>query len=215
VDYEGTNLVLHIKGAPNVALAENSLRGLRICVDPGHGGRETGAIGLSGIKEATMNLAISLKVERMLRELGAEVIMTRRTDIDVPLGDRVATAVAAKADLLLSIHNNSLPDGRNPLTEHGTSTYYYHPQSRTYANDLRIAMVPAIGFPDYNTRWQNLALCRPTQMPASLVEVGFVINPDEYAVLISDEGQERAARGITNGVRNFLSQALGVTPVPQ
>lgn len=212
VDYEGTNLVLHVKGAPDVALSQGSLSGLRICVDPGHGGRETGAIGCSGIKEATMNLGIGLKVERMLRELGAEVIMTRRQDIEVPLGDRVATAVAARADLLLSIHNNSLPDGRNPWTEHGTSSYYYHPQSRAYASDVRAGVVESLGFPDYNTRWQNLALCRPTEMPATLVEVGFVINPDEYAALISDEGQERAARGIVNGLRNFLSQSLGVTP---
>jgi N-acetylmuramoyl-L-alanine amidase len=212
VDYEGSNMVLHVKGAPNVALSQNSLAGLRICIDPGHGGRETGAIGCSGIKESTMNLGIGLKVERILRELGAEVIMTRKTDIDVSLGDRVATAVAARADLLLSIHNNSLPDGRNPWTEHGTSSYYYHPQSRIYANDIRSGTVESVGFPDYNTRWQNLALCRPSQMPACLVEVGFVINPDEYAALISDEGQERAARGIAGGVRNFLSQSLGVTP---
>jgi N-acetylmuramoyl-L-alanine amidase len=214
-------MVLHVKGAPNTPLlAQGSLQGLRICVDPGHGGKETGAIGCSGIKEASINLGIGLKVERMLREMGAEVIMTRRNDIDVSLQDRVNTAVAARADLLLSIHGNSLPDGRNPWTEHGTSSYYYHPQSRGYANDVRAATVQTLGFPDYNTRWQNLALCRPTQMPACLVEVGFVINPDEYATMISTDGQEHAARGITNGVLNFLkvnllsanSSAAGAVP---
>ena len=209
VTYEGTNLVVHVKGAPNLPLlSQGSLQGLRICVDPGHGGKETGAIGCSGVKESTINLAIGLKVERLLREMGAEVIMTRKQDIDVSLQDRVATAVSARADLLLSIHGNSLPDGRNPWTEHGTSSYYYHPQSRGYANDVRAGAVEKLGFPDYNTRWQNLALCRPTQMPACLVEVGFVINPDEYATMLSQDGQERAARGITSGVRNFLRSSL-------
>jgi N-acetylmuramoyl-L-alanine amidase len=210
-EYEDTNLVLHVKGAPNVALAENSLRGLRICVDPGHGGRETGAIGCSGIKEATINLAIGKKLERILRDQGAEVIMTRNDDVDVSLADRVAMAVAAKADLLVSVHNNSLPDGRNPWTEHGTSSYYYHPQSRALANAGREGMVAETGLRDYNTRWQNLALCRPSQMPAALMEVAFVINPDEYAMLLSNEGQERAALGIAKGVRNFLSQSLGAS----
>jgi len=212
VDYDGTNLVLHINGAPNVALAEGSLRGLRICIDPGHGGREVGAIGCSGIKEATINLAIAKKLERILQDQGAQVIMTRNEDVDVSLGERVAIATAAKADLLLSVHNNSLPDGRNPWTEHGTSSYYYHPQSREFANTTRAATVEEVGLPDYNTRWQNLALCRPSRYPAMLMEVGFVINPDEYALLISNEGQERAALGIAKGVRSFLSQALYAAP---
>ncbi len=212
VEYDGTNLVLHINGAPNVALSENSVRGLRICIDPGHGGRETGAIGCSGIREATINLAIAKKLERILQDQGAQVTMTRTEDVDVSLPERVAIATASNADLLLSVHNNSLPDGRNPWTEHGTSSYYYHPQSREFANITRAATVEEVGLPDYNTRWQNLALCRPSRYPAMLMELGFVINPDEYALLISNEGQERAALGIAKGVRNFLSQALNAPP---
>lgn len=213
VDFDGSNLVLHVKGAPNVALSENSLRGLRICLDPGHGGREPGATGLSGIKEATINLAITKRLERILRQQGADVIMARTGDVDVSLGERVAAAVAANADLLLSVHNNSLPDGRNPWNEHGASSYYYHPQSRLFAADVREGLVAETGFRDYNTRWQNLALCRPTRMPAALIEVGFVINPDEYAFLLSEQGQERAARGIANGIRSFLTRALSA-PAP-
>lgn len=212
LDYDGTNLRLHIKGAPNVALSENSFRGLRICVDPGHGGRETGAIGCSGIKESTINLAIGQRFARMLRDLGAEVIMTRDGDVDVSLGDRVNIAGNANADILISIHNNSLPDGRNPWTEHGTSSYYYHPQSRLLANVERVGVVQDLGFPDYNTRWQNLALCRPTKMPATLVEVGFLNNPDEYATLLSEAGQQQAASGLIKGLRSFLTSAVGAVP---
>lgn len=212
-DYEDNNLILHINGAPNVALGPGTLQGLKVCVDPGHGGAEAGAIGCGGVKESMINLGIGLKLAAMLRAEGAEVILTRDSDVDVSLADRVAIANKAAADLLISVHNNSLPDGRNPLSEHGTSSYYYHPQSLLLSNALRAGVLSDLGFPNFHTRWQNLALCRPSRMPASLVEVGFVINPDEYAALVSDGGQSRAARGIVRGVHQFLAQALTNAPV--
>lgn len=212
-EYEGTNLVLRIKGAPHVI--PGSLQGLKICVDPGHGGAETGAIGCSGIKESTINLAIAKRTQQLLRAAGAQVIMTRMGDEEVSLADRVKIAVDNHCDLLVSIHNNSLPDGRNPWQEHGTSSYYYHPQSLSLANALRQGVVNNLGFVDFHTRWQNLALCRPSQMPAALVEVGFLINPDEYAALLSPSGQQKAAAGIVSGVRTFLTQALAPSQPPR
>jgi N-acetylmuramoyl-L-alanine amidase len=216
VTYEGTNLVLHIKGAPNLipgSAGLTNLSGLIVCVDPGHGGSETGAIGCGGIKEATVNLAIGQRLQRQLEAAGARVVMTRTGDTAISLGDRVATAIAARADLLISIHNNALPDGRNPWTEKGTSTYWYHPQSIPLARQLKAGVISQTGFKDYGTRYQNLALCRPTQMPACLVEVGFMINPDEYAQLIDPAVQEQAARGVLKGVQNFLNASLPKPPV--
>lgn len=211
VDYDDTNLVLHIKGKPNVNLSDNSLAGLKICVDPGHGGAESGAIGCSGTREATINFAIAKRVEQLLQARGAEVIMTRDGDVDVSLADRVATAVLNKADLLVSIHGNSLPDGLNPWTEYGTSSYYYHPQSLQLASHIRQGVVNHLGFNDYHTRWQNLFVCRPSQMPAQLVEIGFINNPDELSEMLSPAGQEKAAIGIVNGVHQFLSHAFNPT----
>lgn len=201
-DYEETSLVLHVKAKPN--LRPNSLQGLTICVDPGHGGRETGAIGCSGIKEATINLAIALKLKALLENSGARVVMTRIADREVSLDERVEIANKARADILLSVHNNSLPDGRDPLNEHGTSSYWYHPQSIALARTVNSGMVQEIGFPDFGSRFQNLALTRPSGMLAMLAEVGFVINPEEYAVLLSAEGQQRAAQGILKGLFTYL-----------
>ncbi len=201
-DYDDTNLVLHVKARPK--LTANSLQGLTICIDPGHGGRETGAIGCSGIKEATINLGIALKLKALLENSGARVIMTRIADRDVSLDERVEIANKAHADILLSVHNNSLPDGRDPLTEHGTSSYWYHPQSIGLARTINSSMVQDIGFPDFGSRFQNLALTRPSAMLATLAEVGFVINPEEYAILISAEGQQRAAEGILKGLFSYL-----------
>ncbi len=203
-DYDDTNLVLHIKHAPRLSANAESLQGLSICVDPGHGGRETGAIGCSGIKEANINLGIAMKLKTLLENSGAKVTMTRVSDKDVSLDERVAIANNAHVDLLLSVHNNSLPDGRDPLKEHGTSSYWYHPQSIALAHSINSGMVDDVGFPDFGSRFQNLALTRPSGMLACLAEVGFVINPEEYAVLISPEGQQRAAEGLLKGLVNYL-----------
>jgi N-acetylmuramoyl-L-alanine amidase len=203
-DYDDTSLVLHIKAPPRLSKSAENLQGLTICVDPGHGGRETGAIGCSGIKEAMINLGISLKLKTLLENAGAKVIMTRVTDQDVSLDERVQIANNAHVDVLLSVHNNSLPDGRDPLTEHGTSSYWYHPQSVALAHTVNSGMVQEVGFPDFGSRFQNLALTRPSGMLAMLAEVGFVINPEEYAVLLSPDGQQRAAEGLLQGLIRYL-----------
>lgn len=203
-EYQGTNLVVHIKGAPPVVPGSGSLKGLKICVDAGHGGKEIGAIGCSGIKEAWLNLQVAKKLEHILKQRGADVVMTRTTDVVVSLDDRVKIAADNNCDLLLSVHHNSLPDARNPWTEHGTSSYYYHPQALMFANLVRQGMVNELAFGDFHTRWQNLALCRPSRQPSSLAEVAFVCNPDEYAAMLTDAGQERAALGLAKGIEDFV-----------
>lgn len=203
--YNGTTLVLHIKRPLTLQNTDTGkLHGLTICVDPGHGGFQPGAIGCSGVSEATINLAISQKLRALLEAEGARVVMTRMTDVDLDLNQRVELAKSAGADILLSVHNNSLPDGRNPLTEHGSSTYWYHPQSTEFARYLDDALVETLGFGDVGARYQNLALTRPTHMLAVLNEVGFMINPDEYAQLIQPAVQEKAARAIVTGLKRYL-----------
>lgn len=203
--YEDTNLVLHIKAPPRLRPGAGALNGLRICVDPGHGGSETGSIGPSGVRESAVNLSIALQLRDLLEQEGAAVVMTRTTESEGPtLAQRVNTAVKERCDLLLSVHNNALPDGRDPWSEHGTSTHWYHPQSIELAKTLKSALIREVGFPDFGTLYQNLALCRPSQMPAVLVEVGFMINPDEFARLIDPQVQRRAAQGLLNGIENYL-----------
>jgi len=206
------NLVLHIKNPPDLIAAKNaqnkiaSLQGLSICIDPGHGGAELGAIGLSGIREAQINLAIAQKVKEELLKAGATVYMTRDDDSDVSLDDRVAFAKKKAVDLLISVHNNALPDGRDPNKEHGTSTYYYHPQSKELATILRDAMTSELKLKPLGARYQNLALCRPSNMQAVLVEVGFMVNPDEYALLIDPAFQKRAAVALKDGLITYFAK---------
>jgi N-acetylmuramoyl-L-alanine amidase len=206
-------LVLKIKNAPALAPFDRQkadgtgrLQGLKICIDPGHGGAELGAIGPSGAREAQINLAIALKLRDQLRKEGATVFMTREDDSDVSLNDRVEIARAKGADLLISVHNNALPDGRDPIKEHGTSTYYYHPQSKPLAQALESALSRGAGLQPIGARYQNLALCRPSSMQAVLVEVGFMVNPDEFALLIDDNFQQKAAASLKDGLITYFGR---------
>jgi len=210
--YDGTTLCLSIKRAPQLA-ARGNLSGIRICLDPGHGGGERGSIGCSGLPESNLNLAIAMKVKSLLEDKGATVIMTRTSDSqDVSLEERVHIANENQADLLLSIHNNALPDGRDPWKEHGTSSYWYHPQSIELARCLKDEIVKATAFPDLGARYQNLALARPTAMPAVLLEVGFMINPDEFAQLLDPTIQEKVAKAICNGIVIYMNGDNPSTP---
>jgi N-acetylmuramoyl-L-alanine amidase len=153
-----------------------------------------------------VNLAIAARLKEALEGLGARVIMTRTSEAQtVSLADRVRIAEEAGADLLISVHNNALPDGRDPWQEHGTSSYWYHPQAIELARTVKASLTQALGFPDFGTLYQNLALTRPSRMPAVLVEVGFMINPDEYSKLIDPGVQQRAADAIAHGIHTYVS----------
>ena len=127
--------------------------------------------------------------------MGATVIMTRRNQNENPsLDERVRLATNSQSDFLISIHNNALPDGRDPWKEHGTSSYWYHPQSVELAKRLKNSVKDASNFIDLGARYQNLALARGTAMPSVLLEIGFMINPDEFTQLIDPEFQNKIAQ---------------------
>jgi N-acetylmuramoyl-L-alanine amidase len=203
--YEGTALCLDVKREVTSVASDLPLQGVKVCVDPGHGGSEKGSIGCSGEPESQLNLAIASKFKMALQQQGATVIMTRETQGENPsLNKRVDIATNEQADFLISIHNNALPDGRDPWQEHGTSDFWYHPQSMELARCLKDAVVEKIGFPDLGARWQNLALARGTAMPSVLVEVGFMIHPDEFAKLINENTQTEIAQALCAGLIKYV-----------
>ena len=212
--YEGNTLCLAIKNPPLLNKGNNSstndpsacLQGIKICIDPGHGGSEKGSLGCSGLPESQLNLEISSKLKSSLEQLGATVIMTRMSQNENPsLDERVRIATDAQTDFLISIHNNALPDGRDPWKEHGTSSYWYHPQSIELANCLKNSVKNASGFIDLGARYQNLALARGPAMPSVLLEIGFMINPDEFTCLIDPSFQSRIAQAIADGIKKYLT----------
>ncbi len=196
-------LVLEIRKPP-VIDPEKPLRGITICLDPGHGGEEDGAVGPTGIPEKEVNLQIALKLEQALKEKGANIVMTRNSDEEADLYDRVKFAAGEDSVILLSIHNNSLPDGRNPYEDHGTSTYYYHSQSLPLAKTLHKALLEDLGFKDFGIFWSSFVLTRPNEMLSVLLEIGFMINPEEYNLIIESEFQDKIVKSVTRGLEYFL-----------
>ncbi|OGI02048.1 MAG: hypothetical protein A2Y25_04110 [Candidatus Melainabacteria bacterium GWF2_37_15] len=201
--YEGDTLVLELKKPP-VINADNPLKNINICIDPGHGGKEKGVVGPTGIPEKQVNLEIANKLKTLLEKKGANVIMTRTIDEDVEIYDRVKFANNKDAQIFLSIHNNSLPDGRNPYQEHGTSTYYYHSQSLPMAKILHKALLEDVMFNDFGIFWDSLVVTRPQEFLSVLLETGFMINPDEYALLTKPEFQDKIAASIVRGLEYFM-----------
>jgi N-acetylmuramoyl-L-alanine amidase len=200
--YSDHTLILEIKDRPKV---EKKLKGLKICIDPGHS-KDPGAIGPTGLDEKTVNLYIAQKLRYILKKKGAEVVMTRHGMEDVQLYDRPQIAIENDCDILISIHNNALPDGVNPFYNNGVSTYYYHPQSRPLARSIQKELTKELGIPDYGLYYANLALTRPSQLLSVLVECAFIILPEQESLLRSTNFQKKIVESIYQGIQNFVDQ---------
>lgn len=201
--YESNHFVLKLKKPP-VVNKESPLNGKIITLDAGHGGQEKGSVGPTGIPEKDINLKISEYLREELEKSGAKVITTRNTDKFLGLYDRVDIANNNNSQILLSIHNNALPDGKDPYIEHGTSTYYYHNQSLPLAIILQKSMLKELGLKDLGILDRSFALTRPHESLAVLVEVGFMIHPEEYMLLTQDEFQRKAAHSLYLGLEEFF-----------
>jgi N-acetylmuramoyl-L-alanine amidase len=187
-----------------------------ICIDPGHGGDATGAIGVSGAKEKDVNLAMSLLLAKNLRQAGLRVMMTRETDVAVDLHERAAMANAAEAGLFVSIHNNASGGGEDG--PNGTETFYpgtpetYCPEGKLLAEAIQRSLVEALGSADRGARnhWVSLVVLTETEMTAALVEVGFMTNAVEEAKLLTAAYRALAAQAIAEGIFEYLGWSTTV-----
>lgn len=203
--YDNEKLVLKIR-KPFTINAENPLKDVKIAVDAGHGGCEYGAIGCCGDKEKDINLAIAKELQQELESRGAKVAMTREKDDEISLKDRVKCAREKEAAILVSIHANALPDGQDPSKNRGTSVYYYHKQAKPLADCILESMTTQLGTQNDKVRQGSLALVRPTASVSVLIEVAYMINPDDYALLQDENFQKKCAKAIADGISKFLLQ---------
>jgi N-acetylmuramoyl-L-alanine amidase len=175
-----------------------------VVVDAGHGGDDPGAIA-GGVKEKDVTLALALRVAELARDVPhLKIILTRTTDTYVELVDRVKLAEAVGAVLYLSIHANYC----STASVRGIETYVDDSRppddlSWYLARDIQRAVCAATGAPDRGVRSKRLYL-RHTSLPAALVEVGYLSSPRERELLLDPDYQERIARGIVQGIREFL-----------
>ena len=174
-----------------------------ITVDPGHGGKENGAIGPTRIPEKDINLAISKKLKTVLEKEGAKVIMTREDDSDVDLYRRPDIADENNSLICLSIHSNSIVD-KDPYQKHGVSTYYYHPQAKELARQIKLQMIKDLKLKDDGHNRASFVLTRPTIPLSVLIETAYMPNPEEYILLNRADFQKKAAKSICEGLKNYI-----------
>lgn len=196
---EGTSIFVALDkaSAPNTNVGGNGKK--VIVIDAGHGDHDPGAVGNS-IREKDINLAIALKVEAILKKNSkVDVVMTRSDDTFLELKERVRVAQNVKADVFVSIHNNS---GSAAAT--GTETYYQRSDSKSLATVLHKYLLAATGLTDRKVQYGNFHVIRETTMPAALLEVGFVSNSGDAAKLKDDAFQQRVAEAIAKGLFEYL-----------
>ncbi|MFP4498278.1 MAG: N-acetylmuramoyl-L-alanine amidase, partial [Vulcanimicrobiota bacterium] len=192
--------------------------GVVICIDPGHGGGDPGACNSSmGLQEKKLTLDIALRLAKLLKKAGWNVVMTRTTDRDVSfagssdareLGDRVKIANETRAHIFVSIHI----DANTSSHVNGTTTYYCKADSGELARHIQENLVAANGLRNIGTRNNSFYVIRNTQMPAVLVECAFISNPSDASLLITPSFRQKCANGIFTGLVSYArAKGLGTT----
>ncbi len=187
-----------------------------VYLDPGHGGSATGTAGVvSEVAEKTVNLAVGRLATSYLSGRGVKVVLTRSADTYLTLQQRCDLANSAGASIFISIHCNSFFN----RTTGGTETFYqektpeYTTAAKALATALQSRVLAALGLSDRGARTYyvgTLGVLNGTVMPAALVELGFMSNPAEDALLTSSAGQDKSARAIADAVCDYLRWSTAV-----
>ncbi|HEY9892163.1 MAG TPA: N-acetylmuramoyl-L-alanine amidase [Candidatus Sericytochromatia bacterium] len=232
--YEGTSLVLSLRHPPKgvasstpklsglqeprstvmygnnrvsglVVKSSQSLAGIKILLDPGHGGPEdSGSVGPTGYPEKAVALVVSKLVRDQLVAKGATVYMTREEDRDVGLQERVDMIEKLQPAIAISLHYNALPDDGDAENTKGVGAFWYNTQAHSLGMFLHNYLVQELKRPSYGVFWNNLALTRPHTTPAILLELGFMINPVEFEWISNPQEQQKVAVALADGITQWF-----------
>jgi N-acetylmuramoyl-L-alanine amidase len=211
VAYEGGFIIIIVKNPMKKIEGDKPLAGLTIAVDAGHGGNHPGAMGFLGIhgkNEKDLALDAALALRDVLREMGADVVMTRETDIKmVPDGDAAREASeravfmnAANPDLAISIHYNSMGDDRDNWRTRGLLPLYTNDAGRLASQTIGNVTGAELNRSVREMNHQTLVLARNHKYPTAYMEMAFITCPDEYEFAQSAEGVRRSAEALAKGV---------------
>ncbi|HFU4111108.1 TPA: GBS Bsp-like repeat-containing protein [Streptococcus suis] len=225
VYYRGTDGSMTAVGGTSVELP--STRSYTVYIDPGHGGRDSGA-SYGGVHEKNLALSVSNKLRENLLKYGINVLMTRTGDYDVDFKtERSRMTNASNADLFISIHFNATGAGVSNAT--GIETYWYQydseyqpkinkemhnnptrlAESEILANKVQESLIKETGAVNRGVRRETFAVLRETAIPAILVELGFMDNPSELQVIKQDSYHTRLAKALAQGVMNWYGAVEG------
>ncbi|MCS7234727.1 MAG: N-acetylmuramoyl-L-alanine amidase family protein [Armatimonadota bacterium] len=200
----GSRLVVVVDDVPS----QPPRGGHVVAIDPGHGGKDPGAIGATGLVEKDVVLDVGLRLRDALRRQGVRAVMTRESDVFVDLADRVPIALRAGATVFVSVHANATTRG----VIRGVETYYLKPDSVLLATLIQEELGRSVGIPDRGIRTANFKVLRDSPIPAVLVEVGYLTNLEDEALLRTPAFRQRVAEAIGRGVVRFISQVPALQP---
>ncbi|SHI84152.1 Uncharacterized lipoprotein YddW, UPF0748 family [Geosporobacter subterraneus DSM 17957] len=202
-----TGIALMLKRPVVSVGGDQPLAGITIMIDPGHGGSDTGALGPLGAANAekSINLNTALKLQQELEQLGAIVLMTRNTDIDVSLEERLAASRNARPDLFISIHANSMGDNVDIAKIDGFSVFYREKLAQLASEKVFMHTLDTLKRNSKGLHNKNFYVTRGTWAPSILIESGFVPNPYEYEWLINDEDQALLAKTLAEAILQYFS----------
>jgi len=183
---------------------------MRVCIDPGHGGKDPGAIGKNNTREKDITLAIAKKLKFILEDgTNAKVILTRESDI-LPWGEKsVKEDLKARCDIanknlvdiFVSIHCNS---SKNEFAR-GVETFYYKTSQKGFllAVEVQKSIIESIKTINRGVKFADFFVLRATKMPAILIECGFLSNPEEEKMLNNQNYQTQIGLAIAKGIVNY------------
>lgn len=172
-----------------------------VIIDPGHGGKDSGAIGIGGVQEKNIILPIGKRIAEILERNGIQVIMTRDSDYFVTLPGRVRIAEQANASVFVSIHANSAGENRPEVS--GLETYHYD-TGLTLARIVHSKILQSLNIRDRSVRRARFYVLRKNSMPAILVETGYLTGRDDVAKLRTSAYQNQMAEAIAQGILQYL-----------
>ncbi|WP_170140733.1 N-acetylmuramoyl-L-alanine amidase [Oceanobacillus arenosus] len=184
------------------ASGDLSFRNKTIVIDAGHGGHDVGAIGATGTYEKNFTYFTAQELQKELKSLGANVLMTRADDDFISLASRSSYANYEDTDAFVSLHYNSFPE---QPTVSGVETYYYYDQYKDLASYIQQGIINATENEDRGTSQGNFYVIRQTLKPAVLVELGFISNDEKEAQLQTTVYQRKLVAGIVEGLGKYFS----------
>ncbi len=185
-----------------------------VMIDPGHGGKDSGAIGVNNLREIDVILPIALQVSEILKKNGVTAQLTRDRDYFVGLDERVQMSDQAKANIFVSIHANSI-DNRPDV--HGLETYHYNigeDLANTVHNKIINVFNTDLKIPlnDRRVRSARFLVLRKSNIPAILVETGYLSSPEEVVQLGKAQYQTNMAQAIAQGILEYIKKTQSTTP---
>jgi len=174
-----------------------------VMVDPGHGGKDPGAVGIGGLREKDVILPIAQEVAALLEKQGVQAVLTRNSDYFVDLAPRVTMAERVNANLFVSIHANAISLSRPDVN--GLETYYFASGQRL-AQTIHNNILQTVPVQNRGVRRARFYVLRKTSMPAVLVEVGFVTGRDDAVKLNDPNHRSQTAQAIARGILQYIQQ---------